>query len=353
MKKIVLSLVESMILGLALTACAPAQPTPVRQTPPAPSPEPLPALQPIMVDNADRVRLLKTMPIPGYRRGQTSQCSVAFSPDGRLLVGACGRNSVPVWEVQSGLARHLLYENPQQIVACAFNPEGNIVACGGFDRAITFWNPVTGEEIRKFGSHASPVWDIVFGSDGRELVSCGLSGDVRLWDVGRGDMTWNNEGEKGYLSVSFGPSGKTVAYGSRQGNAGVLDATDGRSIAELIGLDNPVGDVTFSPSGRLLAAGTDDNTIYLWNTDRYQRVAMLEGHSHYVNGVGFSPDETLLVSGSHDKTIGIWDIVGQRRLKTLNGHEDVVLRVAFSPDGTLIASISWDGTVRLWGVARE
>jgi len=317
-----------------------------------PPPEMLPALQPITLENAGKIQLLRTMKIPDYSQGEISQCSIAFSPDGHLLVGACGKNKVPVWEVKSGLIRHLLYETPQHIVACDFSPDDVILACGGFDRTITFWNSKTGEKISDFGSHVSPVWELDFNPDGKRVVSCGLSDDVRLWDVARSETMWSYTGGQGYLSVSLHPSGNTVAYGSRWGNAGVLDAMTGKSILKLDGPGNPVGDVSFSPSGKMLAAGTDDNRIYLWNTNDYQLVATLVGHRHYVNGVSFSPDETLLASGSHDRTVGIWDIVGGRLLRTLDGHTDVVLRVIFNPDGTLVASISWDGTVRLWGVPR-
>jgi len=312
--------------------------------------EPLPVLQPIMVENADRIELLRSMSIPGYQKGQISQCSLAFSPDGRLLVGACGKNQVPVWEVQSGLIRHLLYDRSQQIVACVFSPGGGMIACGGFDKTITLWNAETGAKIREVGSHASPVWELGFGPDGQKLASCSLSSDVRLWDVGRGEMVWSYAGTGAFLSVSFSPSGRSIAYGGRWGSVGVLDAATGQRSVEIEKLSNPIGDVTYSPSGRLLAAGTDDNEIYLWNTEQYQRLAILKGHRHYVNGVAFSPDERLLASGSHDKTVGIWDVAGQKLLKMLDGHTDAVLRVAFSPDGKLIASISWDGTLRLWGV---
>ncbi len=39
------------------------------------------------MQNADRMELLRTLAIPDVEKGSTSQCSVAFSPDGRLLSG--------------------------------------------------------------------------------------------------------------------------------------------------------------------------------------------------------------------------------------------------------------------------
>lgn len=353
-----------LILCLVINACGSLQPEsdpipadtyhPSTENPTVPSsPGPLPPLQPITIGNAEQVQLLRTMEIPGYTRGRTSQCNVAFSPDGHLLVGACGKNQLPVWDIQSGVIKQYLSDSSQQIVTCIFHPDGTSIACGGVDGKITFWDPDTGEQVRDFASHGSPVWELAYSADGQKLVSCGFTSDIRLWSVVSGELLWSYKGKGAYLSVSFDPSGETIAYGGRWGDAGLLEVLTGKNVLDLnVTGTQPIGDVTFSPSGKFLVAGTDDDFIHLWETGQGQLLTTLKGHLDYVNGVSFNPDETLLASGSHDHTVGIWDVAGQKPLKTLIGHEDAVLRVSFSPDGTLIASISWDGTVSLWGVPK-
>jgi len=321
----------------------------------------LPTLQPITTQTAGKIQLLRTMEIPGYTKGRISQCSVAFSPDGSRLIGACGKNQVPIWDVQNGFLLRTLYNGPVQAVACAFSPGGEQIACGGFDNTITRWYAVTGGEINDFEENANPIWDLAFDPSGTYLASCTLGlfgngpgqGKVQLWNLSNGEPTWEYSGTRDYLSVSFDPSGEMLAYGSIGGNVGILDAATGELLRELTDSSHNIGDVAYSPTGQWLAAGSDDDQIYIWDTVNYELAAQLTGHTGYVNGVAFNPDGTLLISGSHDKTIGVWDL-GKRKLITqLKGHEREILRVTFSPDGTLIASISWDGTVRLWGVSNE
>jgi len=320
----------------------------------------LPELQLIGLENAQYLQLLRTMKIPGYNKGKISQCSVAFSPDGTLLAGACGKNQVPIWNVQDGFLLRTLYDTPVQTVSCAFSPDGKQIACGGFDKTITRWYVATGGKISSLEGHTAPIWDLAFDSAGKSLASCALGllgdgsgrGDVRLWNLADGELSWEYSGTGDYLSVSFDPSGGSVAYGSIGGSVGILDVPTGRLIRELDDSSHNIGDVAYSPSGQWLAAGSDNNRIYLWDTSNYELVHQLAGHAGYVNGVAFNPDETLLVSGSHDRTVGVWNLREQKLILQLEGHEREVLRVAFSPDGTLIASISWDGIVRLWGIPR-
>ncbi len=169
MRRIALVLIQSVLIGFGMTSCS-AKP-------------PLPGSQRITSANAGSVQLLKTLSIPGFTKGAVSQSSIAFSPDGRLLIGACGINQVPIWDVQSGVVRHLFYDGTRQIAACDFSPDGKVIACGGFDQTITLWDADTGQKVRDLGSTESPVWELDFSADGKKLVSCTVLDDIRLWDV--------------------------------------------------------------------------------------------------------------------------------------------------------------------------
>ncbi len=349
-----------------LAACSTSGPV---STPPAPaitpSPIPLtpasadgPALVPITLANAKDVRLLRTLPIPDFAVSSLSQCSIDFSPDGKMLAGVCYKSTTPVWDVSSGRLLFSLVKSPSHVVAVSFSPaeRGKVIATGEYSGKIELYDTTTGELIRTFNTLPSAVWEIDFSPSGDKLASASFYSGGHLWDIANSEPLWNY-GEKDMLrvlSVDYDPTGETIAYGTLSNGVMIVDAKTGQPIKHLP-ITAPVGDVAFSPDGQWLAAGSDDNEIRLWRTADYEFLKTLEGHTHYVNGVAFSPAERgrLLVSGSHDKKVGIWDVQGGQLVKLLEGHEGVVLRVAMNSAGTLIASISWDGTVRLWGVVVE
>ena len=308
-------------------------------------------LVPITPANAKDARLLRTLPIPDFAVSNLSQCSVDFSPDGKLLSGVCYKNTIPVWNVSIDRLLFSLAKSPVQAVAVSFSPDGKMIATGDYSGKISLYNTATGELIRIFKPLSSAVWELDFSPDGNQLASASFYTGMHLWDVASGEPLWNY-GEKDrlrVLSVNYHPTGETIAYGTLSNGVMILNAKTGQPIKNLP-IDDPVGDVAFSPDGQWLAAGSDDNKIQLWRTSDYELEKTMEGHAHYVNGVAFSPDGRLLVSGSHDKKVGIWDVRSGQLIKLLGGHAQEVLRVAVDPSGTRIASISWDGTVRFWGV---
>lgn len=327
----------------------------------------LPALERITVDNADRVQLLASLSIPGYTLSKWHQCNTVFSPDGRYLVGACGKSTVPIWNLETLELHKTLYDSPTAVVSCEFDPEGQVLACAGFQfEDVTLWSIETGERIVRFRCK-SQVFDVDFSPDGKRLVAASVfslsydtgeeivrPGAIHLWDLSSGELLWENETDpsRSFIAVSYHPNGKMVAFGKELGGGGIMDAYTGELLMYFdTDVRTNIGDLTYSPSGKLLAVGKDDYNAYVYETTDYHLLATLE-HQHYVNGVVFSPDEKLLITGSgeNDRILRIWAVEDFRLLNQLGGHKDSILRVDINSTATMIASISWDGTVRLWGI---
>ena len=136
----------------------------------------------------------------GYLRQTRKGQSVAFSPDGNMLVSGGGfRDSVDLWDVNTGKQIRLLTINAhleQQITSLvdkrlgiilgedvAFSPDGNTIACTGTN-TIHLWDADSGQNHRILYDGQMPhlINAVIFSPDGN-TIACSGTRVAAVWDV--------------------------------------------------------------------------------------------------------------------------------------------------------------------------
>jgi WD40 repeat protein/GTPase SAR1 family protein len=235
------------------------------------------------------------------------------------------------------------------VTSVAFDPQGQTLASGSYDRTAKLWDPQSGKLLRTLEGHQKSVFSVAFDPQGRTLASGSDDKTVKLWDPQSGKLLRTLEGHLGWvISVAFDPQGRTLASGSYDITVKLWDPQSRKLLRTLEGHQDWVNNVAFDPQGRALASGSDDTTVKLWEPQSGKLLRTLEGHQKSVLSVAFDPQGRTLASGGFDGTVKLWEPQSGKLLRTLEGHTSFVDVVAFSRDGALLASKSHDGTVRLW-----
>ncbi|MFQ5779914.1 MAG: WD40 repeat domain-containing protein, partial [Nitrospiria bacterium] len=95
--------------------------------------------------------------------------SVAFSPDGKLLVTGSYDKTVRIWDLETGRAIFSM-THPNLVRAVAVSPDGKIVASGNYNKTADLWDVETGKRKAVLG-HSKLVRAVAFSPDGKVLAS--------------------------------------------------------------------------------------------------------------------------------------------------------------------------------------
>jgi WD40 repeat protein len=293
----------------------------------------------------DAASRLKAAPLVFTYQGIVS--SVTFSPDGKtFLSGISGSpdtdtDTVELRDTLSGSVIWTQSTQTTEIFSVAFSPDGKLIVVAAGDHTALVLDAASGKLIRILQGHSDVVKCAVFSPDGKTILTLGGGSDltVRLWDVETGRQIFSVPAGVGYSSLFFFPDGQTFYAGDN-----VYNASDG-----LLLQDGQIGGGTLaiSPDSKTCLGGVNP-TATLRATSNGQILRKFSGHTDSVVSAAFSNDGKWLVTGSGDSTARVWEVSSGKQVLLLSGNSEWVKSVAFSPDGTKI--LTGSDSVRLWDI---
>ena len=286
---------------------------------------------------------------------------MTVSPDRTTLASGHG-TTIRLWDVTTGNNTAVLQDHTGHTNSLAFSPEGTILVSGSSDGTVRLWDVTKQGIIATLETHGdrNAVHSVAFSPDGTTIASGHYNRTASLWNVATGARTATLEGHTYVPSVVFSPDGAILATvdtqlfpGPQDPKIRLWDVATGTRTATFELDTDWILSLSFSSEMTPIAlGGIRDGTAELWDVATTTRIATISAHpaGEWILNGAFSPDESMYVFGAIDngRTVQLWDFAAETITATLYGHKDRVDVVRFSPDGRFFATGSRDGTVLLW-----
>jgi WD40 repeat protein len=255
---------------------------------------------------------------------------IAFSPDGKVfagagipLLGAGGPQtaSIRVYRVADRQLLQVLETRTPRVGALAFSPDGALLAGVGGGNSVRLWRVSDGKEIRLLG-YRKDVHCLRFSPDGSRLFASGNDG-IKVWGTHTGlEVAHFWKGAR-FDGLEWFPDGKTLAADA--GNVVALLDSESGMIAQRYRIPSrQSGIAELGPAGHLLALNGSGPTVTLWQAGADpQRTRSFRLSPADTSGakVAFSPDGRYVAVGNPDGTICLLRLAERNRVPELSAVE--------------------------------
>jgi WD40 repeat protein/transcriptional regulator with XRE-family HTH domain len=290
------------------------------------------------------------------------QFSLAFTADGRYLIGGSSSGTITTWDVHDPAHPGAPHTFPAFVGSAAnkftatgvnsmaLSPDGHTLIAAGTDVGIAVF-ALDGGRLTRIGTTrmpdgSTPATTVSYSPDGSHVVATG--GDViSMWtspEAGADPLsdptpvTFDSPAKSKVNVTAFSPDGTTLVVGPHSGLLAVYKIAGAAKPTPVTITMTPysswINALTFSADGTMLAAGSSDSSATVFSTADYQPVLAVK-HPSLVTGVQFLNGTDELVTASTDGGVRIWSVPGPS-LDRLPGS---VYSVDWSKDSThLIAT---------------
>ncbi|MDE0313622.1 MAG: WD40 repeat domain-containing protein [Candidatus Poribacteria bacterium] len=200
--------------------------------------------------------------------------ALAFSPDNKILAAGTHRQSISLFDINSGTELFNIKMKEPFGKRLVFSPNGKLLAIHGTFVQTQLWDVV---EQRKITLPNIQNSDGLAFSPDSSLLALKYRGGIDLWRVTPTSIEKYREitrnSRRGFGNIlMFSPDGKTIIdvqqYNGRKSLIQFWDVDTGNDLGNVSGHAKWIETLAFSHDGKILASGAADGTVLLWDWEK-------------------------------------------------------------------------------------
>ncbi|HVZ75416.1 MAG TPA: hypothetical protein VHJ20_23730 [Polyangia bacterium] len=282
--------------------------------------------------------------------------SLAFSPDGKLLLTADEVGHISFWNVGTDgkltANSRVLTSDGQAYLA--FSPDGTMLVGGSNNGMLTVWSTSTWTILRSYDGLTGTIYGVGFSPDSKQIIALDDNGDMTVHNVGSSTAARSFTLPTAGYTLGVSPVQTATDYwigaGYSDGDGDFINLAMSPASGLPISIDSTDAEaIAFSRDGSLAVTGGGDGIVQFWKippaATPVATAPTLTFNAQTINALAFSPDNKNLgisvgVYGSLGR-IGIWD-PATRQPRGAFAPTYTPLSFAWHPGGAIIAAGEYD-----------
>jgi hypothetical protein len=238
------------------------------------------------------------------------------------------------------------------VAGIGYTSDGRQFVTIGDDGTLKLWESRGRTLVRTFDLGGNDAIALAVGAT--RAVTAHKSGRIALWDLELGvRRTEFKRNDADINAVAFAGSPDRILAAGHDWKLTLFDArTPILPVHVFEGHESAVQAVAFSAARNLIASGGADRTVRTWSAETFAPARVYRGHQDFVTALAFDGDGKTLASGDLAGAVRIWSMTTRRALRSIRAHKGGITALAYSADGNWLATASRDGLVKLWDMAR-
>ena len=214
--------------------------------------------------------------------------ALAFTPNSERLIirGISSEGTYKIWDIETDSHPHLLSEVMYQRGVVAISADGNLVASSDNRDTVSLWNANTGNQLATFNISDPKNWmdkfavnfkgynqvfALAFSPDGKILAVGSKHEEIALWHIPSKQRIRSLKGHA-VCKLVFSPDGTILASGDAEGKIHLWEFPTCQHMTTFKLPSGSVDELVFAPDGKILASVSSsgwgykqDGTILLWD----------------------------------------------------------------------------------------
>ncbi|KAJ3414503.1 pre-mRNA-processing factor 17 [Chytridiales sp. JEL 0842] len=239
-----------------------------------------------------------------------------------------------------------------------FPGSGHLLLSAGMDGKVKIWDVYHDRRcLRTYIGHGKAIKAIDFSNDGRQFLSASYDKYIKLWDTETGKCIRSFTTKRVPNCVKFNPDPEknySFLTGCADKKIYQFDSRSGEITQEYDQHLGPVNTITFVDDNRRFVSTSDDKTLRAWEVDIPVVIKYIaEPMMHSMPAVTLDPSKRFLACTSLDNQILVYsakDRFKEQRKKVFRGHlvAGYACQPGFSPDGRFLMSGDSEGRMWFW-----